>query len=121
MSLPTNVIDISVAELLMFEAWPDEMQRLARAAVYAEIEEGFDEQLEAMRHAAIGDQEDADQHKYDLVLKRTEKARALIDAALDTLDQGGEDAAHDAGVDLKQAAELLGDLDTTLANVEEEE
>lgn len=110
----------SLADLLAFEAWPEEMQRIARAAVADECDEPHEEVISE----AIEDQKADDQQFYELVrkhlavvVKKLREAKAQVD---DTLHKENERIdAIDASV--TTAIEMLEALPETLVEMKEEE
>lgn len=72
--------DLSVADVLLWEAWPEEMKRIARAAVAAEVSTIDDEERKVIREGAAEDQEVIDQAQYAIARRWMDNAMALLKA-----------------------------------------
>lgn len=120
--------DLSVADLLQWDAWPEEMKRIARAAVREEMTAAFedDDVKEDLREQGREDQHDADQGQFGVVHEHLRAIRTRLATAhaalgaqsLDDLSAAG--AAITSAYDLlKEAIERIDAIPDQLADVKE--
>lgn len=99
----------SPADLLAFEAWPDEMKRIAREGVAQEIEDDDGDTPEAMEEWADAMWAAARKH-LAIVVKKVKEGKDLLDTTVAFAD------AADAS--LTTAIEMLESLPEQIADLE---